>query len=298
MTFGRTRPTVASLAYTGIEAADPAKWATFAKEILGAQAAPGETADTQYVRFDDRAQRLTVSKGSDGRTSYIGWDVSDGGTLAAFAELLKQRGVQYERGTREECRHRRVRDLIWFLDPAGNRTELCYGAEVSATPFRPARPELSGFVALGHVVVGVSDLAAAERFYVDVLGFKVTDYIDFKAQSRPEPLAIVFLRCDDGRNHSIALMKGNGLDHLMVEVKDIDDVGRTLGLCRQRNVPMRGNLGRHSNDLMISFYLTSPSGLRIEYGCGGSYVDDATWQVRYMTTASLWGHSSDMAPSS
>ena len=45
------------------------------------------------------------------------------------------------------------------------------------------------------------------------------------------------------------------------------------------------------NDLMISFYLFAPNGLKLEYGCGGTFVDEANWQVRHMTAASLWGHS-------
>src|SRR6185503_15463650 len=148
-----------------------------------------------------------------------------------------------------------VRDLVSVSDPAGARVELCHGAQPGAEAFRPSRPDLGGFVALGHAVLGVDDVAAAERFYVDVLGFKVTDYVDFHSKRRGTTVSMVFLRCDDGRNHSIAFMSGEGLDHLLVEVKDIDDVGRTLSLCRQAGVPVDGHLGRHTNDLMISFYL-------------------------------------------
>ena len=38
-------------------------------------------------------------------------------------------------------------------------------------------------------------------------------------------------------------------------------------------------LGRHTNDLMTSFYVRTPSGFEIEYGTGGLVVDDDTWQV-------------------
>jgi 2,3-dihydroxybiphenyl 1,2-dioxygenase len=286
------------LAYLGLEAADPGEWATFATEILGAQLGQPDPDGTQHVRFDEKEQRLAIHPGIDGSIAYIGWDVRNGTTLSAFIDVLKENRIQHQIGTGDECRHRRVHELVWFRDPAGWRVELCYGADVSAVPFRPARADLSGFIALGHVVAGVPDPQAATRFYVDVLGFKVTDYMDVKLPRYPEPLSLTFLRCDDGRNHSIALRKGERLEHVMVEVKDIDDVGRTLNLCRERNVPMRGTLGRHVNDLMISFYIKSPSGLHVEYGCGGSYVvDDNTWEIRHFTTASLWGHTEPVAPS-
>jgi 2,3-dihydroxybiphenyl 1,2-dioxygenase len=286
----RDVPTIASLAYIGIEAADPARWASFATDILGAQVGPAGADGTQYVRFDKQAYRLAVHPGADGGMAYIGWDVGDQQALAAMAQRLDANAIAYERGSPQDCRQRLVGGLVRFRDPAGNRVELCHSPQSQSEPFRPSRADLSGFVALGHAVIGVTDPDAAVRFYVDILGFKVTDYMELERASGGR-LSLTFLRCADGRNHSVAFMPGAGLDHIMVEVPEIDDVGRTLSLCRKLDVPMKGALGRHTNDLMISFYLYSPSGLRIEYGCGGTYVDDATWQVRHMKAASLWGHS-------
>jgi hypothetical protein len=49
-------------------------------------------------------------------------------------------------------------------------------------------------------------------------------------------------------------------------------------------------LGRHTNDLMYSFYLVTPSGFNLEFGYGGRSVDDATWQIAHYDAASIWGH--------
>jgi 3,4-dihydroxy-9,10-secoandrosta-1,3,5(10)-triene-9,17-dione 4,5-dioxygenase len=51
-----------------------------------------------------------------------------------------------------------------------------------------------------------------------------------------------------------------------------------------------GTLGRHANDLMVSFYVRTPGGFDIEYGTDGRLVDDATWISRETTAVSLWGH--------
>ena len=45
------------------------------------------------------------------------------------------------------------------------------------------------------------------------------------------------------------------------------------------------SLGRHTNDLMTSFYVRTPSGFEIEYGTGGIVVDDDTWTVGSTTAA-------------
>jgi len=49
-------------------------------------------------------------------------------------------------------------------------------------------------------------------------------------------------------------------------------------------------LGRHSNDQMVSFYMSTPSGFEVEYGWGGRLVDDAVWQVQRHDRGTLWGH--------
>ena len=58
------------------------------------------------------------------------------------------------------------------------------------------------------------------------------------------------------------------INHLMVEVTEIDDVGMTHEIVNQRGVPLAISLGKHSNDRMLSFYMVNPSGWMIEYGAG------------------------------
>jgi 2,3-dihydroxybiphenyl 1,2-dioxygenase len=155
---------------------------------------------------------------------------------------------------------------------------------------------LAGFVTgaggVGHVVIAVDDAAATERFYCDLLGMRVSDYIAYER----EPGALVrltFLHCN-ARHHSLAFVQRPGaaqrISHLMIEARSLDDVGATHSLCERMGVPVATSLGRHTNDDMFSFYLTSPSGFNIEFGYGGKAVDDATWQIAHYAATSVWGH--------
>lgn len=144
---------------------------------------------------------------------------------------------------------------------------------------------LTGSQGLGHVVLATPDLAQADRFLRDVLGFKKSDeiytFID-----------LWFYHCNP-RHHSIALtpMPGvRGLHHVMVEVAEFDDVGIAYDLCMSRNIPLSMTLGRHVNDRMVSFYVRTPSGFDLEYGWGGATVDDETWTVAQYEAPSVWGH--------
>jgi 3,4-dihydroxy-9,10-secoandrosta-1,3,5(10)-triene-9,17-dione 4,5-dioxygenase len=55
-------------------------------------------------------------------------------------------------------------------------------------------------------------------------------------------------------------------------------------------IPLQTTLGRHTNDHMLSFYCTSPSGVTVEYGCHGRKIDDATHVTGFYDSASYWGH--------
>ena len=54
---------------------------------------------------------------------------------------------------------------------------------------------------------------------------------------------------------------------------------------------MSATLGRHANDLMLSFYLKTPGGFDIEYGTDGRSVDDDDLdRAGDAPRVSLWGH--------
>ena len=136
-------------------------------------------------------------------------------------------------------------------------------------------------------------------FYTDLLGFRLRDSMRMPGEffGRPAggpPVWMRFLGCCP-RHHSLALAPmtpAAGIVHLMVEVAALDDVGRALDRCHRRKATVSSTLGRHANDLMVSFYVQTPGGFDIEYGTDGRLVDDDTWISRESTAVSLWGHVS------
>lgn len=81
------------------------------------------------------------------------------------------------------------------------------------------------------------------------------------------------------RHHSLAIAQNGsftGLHHRMLEVGDLNDVATANDICRDRRLPIRKGIGRHANNQMVSFYVTSPSLFHIEYGYGG-LQGDVSW---------------------
>ena len=101
---------------------------------------------------------------------------------------------------------------------------------------------------------------------------------------------LAVIDADQPRPQPQCAIELSGIVHLMVEVENSDDVGLCLDRALRRKVPMSATLGRHVNDLMLSFYMKSPGGFDVEFGCEGRQVDDHDWIARESTAVSLWGH--------
>jgi 3,4-dihydroxy-9,10-secoandrosta-1,3,5(10)-triene-9,17-dione 4,5-dioxygenase len=292
---------IRSLGYLRIESADVAAWREFGVRILGMVEGRGPEDGALYLRMDDFPARLVIVPGSRERLLSSGWEVADTGALAAVGRALADAGVAVKAGTPDEIATRRVAELLRFDDPAGNAIEVFCGAALEHRP--AASPYGNRFMTddmgMGHVVLPVPGAAdAALSFYTEVLGFRLRDSMRMPAEflggsPGDPPVWFRFLGCNP-RHHSLALAPipaEAGIVHLMIEVTALDDVGRALDRCTRRRAPMTASLGRHANDLMVSFYVRTPGGFDIEYGTDGRRVDDATWVSRESTAVSLWGHS-------
>jgi extradiol dioxygenase len=278
---------IRALSYIGIESPTYGEWLTFGPEILGAEIAEPGPDGAVRLRVDDAVHRIVVHPGDHDDLAYLGWDVGDAASLDDLAARLEREDIEVHRGDAELAELRAVAAVAWFRDPFGFRHELSHGLRNGA-PFAPGRP-MHGFVTgaggLGHAVLIVPDLDIAERFFTGILGLEPTDSVE-------AGLSIRFLHCNP-RHHSLAyaLVPGMvGMHHLMLEVRALDDVGAALDLVIERGIPLAMNLGQHTNDLMTSFYVRTPSGFEIEYGYGGALVDDENWHVGSYDTQSIWGH--------
>jgi 3,4-dihydroxy-9,10-secoandrosta-1,3,5(10)-triene-9,17-dione 4,5-dioxygenase len=290
---------IRSLGYLRIEATDMARWREFGLKVLGMVEGKGSTEGALYLRMDDFPARLVIVPGSTDRLQASGWEAATEAELDEVAKRLASAGVAYVEGTAEDLAERRVNGLIRFDDPSGNTLEVFHGAALEHR--RVVSPYGHRFVTeeqgLGHVVLSTKDDEAALHFYRDVLGFRLRDSMRLPPQfvGRPAdgpPAWLRFFGCNP-RHHSLAFLPmptPSGIVHLMVEVENTDDVGLTLDRATRRKVPMSATLGRHVNDLMLSFYMKTPGGFDVEFGCEGRQVSDEEWIARESTAVSLWGH--------
>ncbi|CPR11160.1 biphenyl-2,3-diol 1,2-dioxygenase BPHC (23OHBP oxygenase) [Mycobacterium bohemicum DSM 44277] len=290
---------IRSLGYLRFEATDVAAWREYGLKVLGMVEGHGSTAGVLYLRMDDFPARLVIVPGEQDRLIGAGWECANAEGLQEIRNRLDVEGTPYKEATAAELADRRVDEMIMFSDPSGNCLEVFHGAALEhrrvVSPY--GHKFVTGEQGLGHVVLSTRDDAESLHFYRDVLGFKLRDSMRMPPQvvGRPADGAPAWLRffgCNP-RHHSLAFLPlptPSGVVHLMIEVENADDVGLCLDRALRRKVPMSASLGRHVNDLMLSFYMKTPSGFDVEFGCEGRKVDDTEWIARESTAVSLWGH--------
>ena len=277
---------VTQLGYVGLSVSNVEEWEHFATDVLGLQTNGIDANGNLSLRMDEYSHRFIIQPTGKDDVDFVGWQVTDEPSLMEMAEQLRQAGIEVTDGTDDYATSRKVEGLIKFDDPEGTPTEIYYGPPISFDrPFNSPRA-ISGFVTseqgLGHVVLHVEDLDRTVKFYRDVLGMKISDFIR----------NLAFFHCNP-RHHSLALIEAKTpkkLNHFMLQTESMNDVGSTYDLVLDREIPLTRGLGRHTNDHMTSFYMKTPSGFDVEFGWGARTVDDATWQVQRHEKGSIWGH--------
>jgi 2,3-dihydroxybiphenyl 1,2-dioxygenase len=289
------RVSVSELAYIELGVSDITSWHTYATEVLGLTVTTEN--ECLLLKMDTACWRIKLVSSGEDDVCCAGFRVSDDVALQNITEQLSEIHIKVTEASASEAAARGVDKLVFCEDPSGLRIELFTGDRTTDESFTSSR-QVSGFVTddqgLGHIVLFVADDQAAADFYQKGLGFLLSDHITMGPEGRQ--IKLTFLHCNS-RHHTIALVPvplPKKLNHIMLQVNTIDDVGHGFDRATAHGSPISSSLGCHTNDKMISFYMKTPSGFDIEYGYGGVEIDDTTWETTTYDKPSIWGHKGDL----
>ncbi|MCG2579258.1 MAG: VOC family protein [Marinobacter sp.] len=286
---------IKSLSYFVVQTRSLESWRRYAEDVLGMMTADGPSGEL-YIKMDERPFRILIEEGSSDVYQASGWELASEADFSSMLERLDKKGVTYELGSTQLCESRGVQAVAQVVDPVGNRHELTWGHISDCLPF--ASPQgvprfVTGNMGLGHTVLPAVDFDTCLEFYCDVLGFRHSDIFNFRPDPAAPPTRIHFMHCGNARHHSLAIAEydvPSKCVHVMVEVENMTEVGRAHDRREAHNVPLSATLGQHLNDRMTSFYMKTPSGFDLEYGCGGLQVDWDQHSVFEFSRVSIWGH--------
>jgi 2,3-dihydroxy-p-cumate/2,3-dihydroxybenzoate 3,4-dioxygenase len=240
----------ARLGYAALQVTDLAASTHFYANLMGLAIERSETA-TVWLRCSDKPFDLVLKAGAIPGLSGIGFELESRAELRkAFDHIA---GVGLEPAWADD-------GSFAFRNP-DTGLELVFDADPprAQTPYEPTVTQI---VRLGHVVLNVASYADAHRFWVDQLGFEISDHV---------PGKIAFLRCwPNPLHHSLALLTGDsdGLNHFNFMVTDIDDIGKAMNRMKQADVPIVFGPGRHLPSGSIFLYMLDPDGMSTEYSFG------------------------------
>lgn len=286
------QPLVTALGHLVVRTTEVSAWEEFATAVLGMSASYSD--DYLLLRMDDHVGRIIVcspEQTSTGANFVVGWECPGEEEWRHAAASIEEAGLPVTPAP----------ETAWYteafrcVDPAGTECEFFYGGKVDPADHFVSPNGVrfvTGVQGLGHVTISTSRCEEVAEFYSRVLGFQIRET---RISGADRHWRWAFLSPGD-REHSLALMdvgRPNPLMHLMIEVDDLDSVGRAMDKCYNGLAPLSVTLGRHWNDEMVSFYVRTPSGFDIEYGYDGRTIDSRRWSRRAQGgsgAVSLWGH--------
>lgn len=109
---------------------------------------------------------------------------------------------------------------------------------------------------ISHIVMHSPRHHEELAFFIDVLGFKLSDWLgDF----------MCFLRCNEA-HHRIAFLPGPPcLNHVAYDMPNVDEMMRGIARLKRQKIDIRWGPGRHTAGNNTFSYFTTPAGFAIEY---------------------------------
>ncbi len=235
--------------------------ARYCTEILGLQKVR-TIGDAVYFRSDNRDHTLVYFEG-DANDHTTAFELRSLEALEAAKEELEEAGRPVRWGTDAECEARFVMAFVEFQDPTGNRIELVWRPLHSGWRYFPSRD--AGITGFSHIGLRSSDPRRDERFWTNIMGARVSDWIGIS------PL----LRIDE-IHHKIALFpsQGPGVQHINHQVECIDDIMRSWYFLKKCEIPITFGPGKHPTSSAMFLYFEGPDGMVFEYSSGVRSIED------------------------
>jgi catechol 2,3-dioxygenase-like lactoylglutathione lyase family enzyme len=224
--------------------------------------------EVQVRGIDDPALPPAIEPGSTLRE--VVWGVESEADLAQIRARVGDLRTTDPNGLALAFRVTRKRAVDVKGVPINAWGQAGRGVNRRSTFYERAEP-----IEVGHVVFFTDRLAEAERFYLDKLGFCVSDRYPGRG---------LFLRCaPEGGHHDLFLLQPpvakRGLNHVAFAVRDVHEVfGGGLHISRCGWETELGP-GRHPISSAYFWYVKNPAGGLIEYYTDEDQLDGA-WEPR------------------
>ena len=240
---------VVKLGFLGLNCVQPERSRRYYSDVMGLPiVAEGDNGIFFGCGLGSHALSLHASKEPGFR--HLGLQISGTGPLDDVLTSLHSAGLAGE--IRSGMLYG-VQDAVEIIDPDGYRLYL-YREETPGNfhfPIHGIAPQK-----LGHVALRAGEAKRSERFYVDNLGFCMSDWIED---------VFVFLRCNRD-HHTVNFLTGPrpGLFHFAFELRDASHLIQSCDILGKERLRIDWGPGRHGPGHNLYTYHRDPEGNIIE----------------------------------
>lgn len=256
--FTLQQQTPARLHHLHVVSDDPARLAEFYRRQLDFEPV-GNEGPTLVLAGPSRA--MTISPSGQGLEPHYGYALPDVGALERLRAHVSAHDVRCE--ALDDPLFKPGAFLI--ADPQGRRIAFGLSRRIDAGQGAPAR--------LQHTVFQTTELDRVVRFYVEKVGFTISDEV----VDNDGTVTTVFMRSDD-EHHTLAFFRGSGneWDHHCYETSEWNDIRDWGDRFAAAQVPIFFGPGRHGPGNNLFFMVTDPDGNRLEFSAELQHVDAQT----------------------
>jgi catechol 2,3-dioxygenase len=219
------------------------------------------TADAVYLRGAGSFHHiLSLHRAGAPEVRNVSFSVASGADLDAIALRVPAAGGRVLSGP-QALDEPGGGTAVIIADPQGRILRFVHG-----DARHPVQDHSDAPSRITHVVFNSADVARAQRFYEEALGFCLSDRTKIMA----------FMRCG-ADHHSIALADSDAdtLNHIAFVMPDLDAVMRGAGRMRDAGWPIEWGVGRHGPGNNVFAYFVGPDDFVIEYTADVLQVDDS-----------------------
>lgn len=224
---------------------------------------------------------LRLEEGAPEGVNRVGYELVSDDSFEEVKKGLKAWGLEYEEGG--DPAKDRVQHWLRFTDPGGTAIELYRGMyERGVAPVNNG-VTMEKFLHGGWETLNFDQTT---KFYQEVLGFNVSDWIGDK---------VGFFRANDNYHHSLVMLRSqrNLFNHFCVQVESLDDVMRFRNNALRHGVHLRDDVLRHAPSGSIGVYIKDVArGFAVEFCTGHPTIEDSGYEPRVLPmapeTADIW----------
>lgn len=131
---------------------------------------------------------------------------------------------------------------------------------------------------LGHMVLMVRDIHKSVKFYTEVMGLKVSDWIGdqmvfLRAGTDHHDLALSQLPKDSPDFNDLPRYSRPGLEHFSYLVDSVEEMERSVGVLQAHGVEIVRGIGRHGPGDNFFLVFKDPDGNNVEVYCDMTQID-------------------------